>query len=110
MDALLERVWEYSQNNPDGFTITLDMLPATSGYSVAVAETQNSFGKEGLKRVIDYALRHHTTIGGWYNSMDGRYYFDATIIVQDRDTAIRLGRANNQFAIFDFEKREEIAL
>lgn len=99
--------------NPDGFTVSAHTLdPITTGYAVAVADTQNSFNVAGLCNVIKYMENHPeiNAFGGWYNSENGRFYFDATIIVADRDQAIDLGRANKQIAIFDLANMEEIKL
>jgi len=99
--------------NPDGFTVDAKTLkPVTTGYAVAVAATQNSFNKEGLDRVINYVLAHKeiNAFGGWYNSENGSYYYDATIIVDDLSTALELGRKNGQLAIFDLETLTEIRL
>lgn len=99
--------------NPDGFTVDKNTFePITSGYSVAVAETQNSFGNYGAAKVVSYANKHEeiTALGGWYNSKNGQFYFDAVIIVNDLETAIRLGRENGQIAIFDLNSMQEIEL
>lgn len=99
--------------NPDGYTVDARTLqPVTSGYAVAVAATQNSFGPEGLARVIRYVENNPevNAFGGWYDSESGLYYYDATIIVQDLKRAIELGRANDQLAIFDLTNCKEIRL
>lgn len=91
-------------NNKEGFTVNAATLePVTSGYAVAVADTQNSFGLEGLANVVKYVGEHPeiNAFGGWYNSENKMYYFDATVIVKDLKIAIELGRANKQLAIFD---------
>ena len=91
-------------NNKDGFTVTAATLqPVTTGYAVAVAATQNSFGLEGLANVVKYVDEHPeiNAFGGWYNSENKMYYFDATVIIEDLKTAIEIGRANKQIAIFD---------
>lgn len=91
-------------NNKDGFTVNAATLqPVTTGYAVAVAATQNSFGLEGLANVVKYVSEHPeiNALGGWYNSKNNMYYFDATIIVEDLKKALELGRANKQLAIFD---------
>lgn len=91
-------------NNKDGFTVNAATLqPVTTGYAVAVAATQNSFGLEGLANVVKYVSEHPeiNAFGGWYNSKNNMYYFDATIIVEDLRKALELGRANKQLAIFD---------
>lgn len=91
-------------NNKDGFTVNAATLqPVKSGYAVAVADTQNSFGLEGLANVVKYVSEHPEidAFGGWYNSENNKFYFDATLIVNDLKTAIEIGRANKQLAIFD---------
>ena len=102
-----------AMNNKEGFTVNAATLqPVTKGYAVAVADTQNSFGIDGLSNVIKYVANHTevNAFGGWYNSENGQYYYDATIIVNDLATAKELGRLNEQIAIFDLANLEEIRL
>lgn len=96
--------------NPEGFTFNLHTMNyQKSGYAVACKETQNSFGREGLAKVLAYCINNDVEcVGGWYDSESGNYYFDATRIVKDREEAILLGRANDQLAIFDLDSLEEI--
>lgn len=106
--------------NPDGFTVNAENLqPVKSGYAVALKKTQNSFGAEGLAKVANVIdelqdsgnLNGRTlAFGGWYDSESGLYYYDATVIYQDREKAIEAGRANEQIAIFDLENLKEIRL
>ena len=100
-------------DNKEGFTVNAATLqPVTTGYAVAVADTQNSFGIEGLANVVKYVSEHPNinAFGGWYNSENNMYYFDATVIVNDLEAAKELGRINNQIAIFDLANLEEIRL
>lgn len=102
-----------AKQNPDGFTVDKNTLePITEGWAVAVSETQNSFGEEGLKQVIEHAEQksYIEAIGGWLNSEDGQYYFDAVMVVQDYETAAELGYRNKQKAIFDLYTGEEFKL
>lgn len=99
--------------NNAGFTVSAaNLQPVTTGYAVAVADTQNSFGLEGLANVVKYVSEHPevNAFGGWYNSENNMYYFDATVIVDDLATAMELGRANKQIAIFDLANLKEIKL
>lgn len=99
--------------NKDGFTVDAATLqPVTNGYAVAVADTQDSFGLEGLANVIRYVSEHPevNAYGGWYNHNNNKYYFDATIIVDDLIAAIELGRFHKQLAIYDLTKGEPIDL
>lgn len=102
-----------AMNNKDGFTVNAaNLQPVTTGYAVAVADTQDSFGLEGLANVVKYVSEHPevNAFGGWYNSENNMYYFDATVIVDDLKTAQELGRANKQIAIFDLANLKEIRL
>lgn len=99
--------------NKEGYTVDAQTLePVTTGYAVAVADTQDSFGPEGLAKVVRYLQDHPevNAFGGWYNSENGQYYYDATIIVNDLNQAIELGRAHGQIAIFDLTNCKEIRL
>ena len=98
--------------NVSGFTIDAQTLqPVTGGYAVAIKETQNNFGNEGIKRVLEAVKSGKANaIGGWYDDQTGLYYYDATLVVSDLETAIRLGIANDQLAIFDLNRMEEIRL
>lgn len=59
------------------------------GYAVAYAATQDIYDRAGLERAILHARVHVGIVGGWYNSQNGRYYFDSVRIYQTRDAAIR---------------------
>ena len=99
--------------NKDGFTVNAaNLQPVKSGYAVAVSDTQDSFGLEGLANVIKYVSEHPNinAFGGWYNTENNMYYFDATVIVDDLETAKDLGRYNKQIAIFDLANLKEIKL
>ena len=82
-------------------------------------QTQNSFGTEGLAKVANTIEELQDSgnlngrilaFGGWYDSESGLFYYDATVIYQDREKAIEAGRANEQIAIFDLSNLEEIRL
>ena len=99
--------------NTEGFTVSANTLaPITIGYAVAVKDTQNSFGFAGMVEVYKYIQQHPeiNAVGGWYNQDNGKFYFDATIVCKDLDTALELGRAHNQIAIFDLNTLTEIRL
>lgn len=104
----------FAAANPSGFTIDARTgeIPA-SGYCVALAQTQNSHGLDGFARVlslIQSGTTRATCVGGWLDTETGLYYYDATVLVQDRAAAEALGRANKQIAIFCLDTCEEIRL
>lgn len=97
--------------NPDGYTVDAHTLqPITTGYAVVGAETQNSFGEEGLKNVVDFVLTHAgaNAFGGWLDSETRAYYYDGTIVVDSLTEAMEIARLNEQFAIFDLANCVEI--
>ena len=84
--------------NPMGFTYNLneDKMQAT-GYAVALSATQNSCGADGFLKVVEYARKDNIEcIGGWLENETDCFYFDATVIVNDKEQAIALGKANGQ--------------
>ena len=119
-NLVLSSVAAIAAINPDGFTVDAATLqPVTSGYAVALKRTQNSFGAEGLAKVANVIEELQASgnlngrilaFGGWYDSESGLFYYDATVIYQDREKAIEAGRANEQIAIFDLSNLEEIRL
>lgn len=111
--SLLIALATIAANNKEGFTINAATLqPVTTGYAVAVAATQNSFGLDGLANVVKYVTAHPevNAFGGWYNQDNKLFYFDATVIVDDLAAALELGRVNKQIAIFDLANLQEITL
>ena len=119
-NLVLSSVAAIAAINPDGFTVNAATLqPVTSGYAVALKRTQNSFGAEGLAKVANVIEDLQASgnlngrilaFGGWYDSESGLFYYDATVIYQEREKAIEAGRANEQIAIFDLSNLEEIRL
>lgn len=111
MKNLILAIAAIAAQSPQGFTIDLNTLqPVESGYCVALAETQNCFGLLGLEKVINVAKKHGAAVGGWYDNESGKYYFDATLVLNNLEDAILLGKLNNQLAVFDLNSQKEIRL
>ncbi|MGG7665163.1 hypothetical protein [Dyadobacter sp. BHUBP1] len=109
MEALIRRIKEIAAENELGFTIRLPNCEfVTSGYVVAMLDTQNSFGDEGLRRVIEMASDTTGIMGGWND--DGLFYWDAVYIIHNRERAIELGKANEQIAIYHIENDDVILI
>ena len=113
---IADKVWAFSQNHPNGFTLDIrTMTEPTEGIAVSFAATQNSHScvpsvaselsssmRDLLDKVVHHALQHEGYIGGWYNSQDGLYYFDSTKLFPENDLkgAIQFGKENEQHSIF----------
>ena len=111
MVNFIDAIQKIAEQNPEGFTVDLITLKRiTKGISVAYIETQDSFGIEGLERVINHALAHDRKVGGWMNEDDGQYYYDSIRIFTDLEEAKRFGRENKQIAIFDLTNLRLIKL
>jgi fructokinase len=111
MEHLLEAVKKIAKRNPEGFTVDLTTLKkVTGGISVACLETQNCFGDEGLKRVLEHALIHEKKVGGWLDDESGSFYYDSVRIFTNLDEAKKFGRENKQIAIFDITNLRLIKL
>ena len=105
MEQLFEAILKIADANPDGFTVDLTTLKkVTKGISVAYLETQDSFGEEGLKRVLNHALMHEKKVGGWLNEENNQFYFT------NLEEAKQFGRENKQIAIFDIGQMRLIKL
>lgn len=111
MKSLKMAIKAIAKKNPMGFTVELQTLnEVKQGISVAYLETQDSFDDDGLERVIDHALTHSNTVGGWLNEENGKYYYDSCRIFTDLEEAKEFGRQNEQIAIFDIDNLEVIKL
>ena len=100
--------------NPAGFTFNVETneMQAT-GYAVALAASQNSFSADGLESVISLVTSADcpaSCVGGWMDTATGLYYYDATVIIEDRAAAIAFGRLQGQIAIFHLDTLTEIRL
>jgi len=108
-ETLIELVWKIAEENRQGFTIYLPSCePVAKGWAIANSETQNSFGIEGLRAVIVYAWDRNRIVGGWFDSRDGQFYFDAVIVEDDQDKAMIMMVLHNQKGIFNLETFDEL--
>lgn len=111
MEQLFKAINRIAEENPEGFTVDLTTLKkVTKGISVAYLETQDSFGEEGLKRVLNHAKMHEKKVGGWQNEENGQFYFDSIRIFTNLEEAKQFGRENKQIAIFDIGQMRLIKL
>jgi hypothetical protein len=102
LEELIKSLKQIAKENPNGFTVYLkDLSPVKRGWVVALKETQNSFGDDGLKKVITVATTKTGIVGGW--RADGKFYWDAVLIFDNEDMATESGIENEQIAIYQIE-------
>jgi hypothetical protein len=107
---LLNAIELIAFENPDGFTLDLETMELiASGIVVAYQATQDSFGKIGLQTCLEHALNHNKLVGGWRNP-NGLFQFDSVRVFESLPMAIRFGRMQKQYAIFDIDNGWEIVL
>ena len=68
---LVEKVWEFSQSRPEGFTLELSTwTEPKEGISAAYELAESCVDISGLELVINHAQAHEGFVGGWLNSAD----------------------------------------
>ena len=68
MEKLINGLLKISKENPNGFTVYLPSLEkVTRGWVIANELTQDCFGIEGLRKVVEFAMNHNRIIGGWFD-------------------------------------------
>ena len=111
--SISDKVWDFSQTHPDGFTLDIrSMSEPTEGIAVSYLETQNSHSRYQLDKVIRHALSHDGYVGGWLNTENGLYYFDSTKLFPETSLkdAIQFGKENGQCSLFILSSSTDIPL
>lgn len=107
IERLRAAVREFAAQHPEGFTLNLTTMElVTTGIAVGHAETQHCFN---LDEAIAHALYNHGVIGGWRN-LEGRMQWDSVRMFTDLRKAVRWGRKQKQYAVFDIDNGWEIVL
>ena len=108
---MTDKILRLAKAEPGGFTVRLPELERVkSGIVSAYKETQNCFGRIGLEKAIEHSMQHEKVLGGWFNSEDGKYYFDSCKVFTDMNEAIKFGKDHEQIAVFDLTNLRVIEL
>jgi len=103
MEKLLDSLEKLAQENPEGFTVYLPSLEfVSSGWVISNKATQNCFGREGLKKVVEFAMKHNRIVGGYRNA-EGIFQYDSSIVEPNEQIAITLMVIHDQDAIYHLE-------
>lgn len=113
ISTIADKVWAYSQSHPDGFTLDIrTMREPKEGIAVSYAATQNHHSRNQLDEVVTHALQNNGYVGGWYNSMDGLYYFDSSRLFPEGrlNEVIQFGKDNGQQSVYRLSSSTEIPI
>lgn len=112
MNVTINTIAAIAVMNASGFTISADTLqPINEGYAVAIAETQNSFGIDGIANVLRaIGEGKANAIGGWYDDQTGLYYYDAVQVFHNWNEAYNAALKNEQLAFYDLKECNEVRL
>ncbi len=111
ISAIVDSVWEYSLDNPDGFTVAIPSLETpTTGLAVGYYLGSENVGKESLTNVVKHSISNDKYVGGWLDPDDGEYYFDSICIFKDGayDDAYQFALDNQQRAYYDLKNQTTI--
>jgi hypothetical protein len=112
---LKNELLKIAEANKEGFTVKITITPngynltkIDKGFVVAYNDTQNSFDENGLLKCIAHAIGNDKVIGGWFNSDNGKYYFDSCQIVNSEYMANKIAKEQKQIAFYDLSTSREI--
>ena len=100
-------IWAMGKSYPEGFTFDLNTLShPKEGLYVSYKETQNSFSRKSLRKVLKHAHAHGNIVGGWRDPDTGLYYFDSNRRFPEDSlaAAVQFARDNGQHTVYDAKK------
>lgn len=114
----LQQFVQYAQENGGGsLHLPSGNINPTNGYMVSIKGAESKMSLS-LDNAIFFCTKHierlmlngnkDTYFGMWLK--DGTWYYDVSINMDDRDSAIAFGKANEQIAIWDCALGDEIVL
>lgn len=114
----LQQFVQYAQENGGGsLHLPSGNINPTRGYMVSIKGAESKMSLS-LDNAIFFCTKHierlmlsgnkDTYFGMWLK--DGTWYYDVSINMDDEETAIAFGKANEQIAIWDCAKGDEIVL
>ena len=112
MNNTVKKLLTIAEKNKQGFTVDANLKPITKGYAVATKLTQNSFGVTGAAHALAIAffqdVEKFDAVGGWLNTDNGQYYFDAVKVFRTKKQAEKYAQEQGQIAYFHLTTGTEI--
>jgi hypothetical protein len=114
----LQQFVQYAQENGGGsLHLPSGNINPTTGYMVSIKGAESKMNLS-YDNAVFFCTKHieklmlsndnNTWFGLWLK--DGTWFYDISINMDDRDSAIAFGKANEQIAIWDCAKGDEIVL
>lgn len=116
MKRLIEKIIE-TTNKTGGASFNLNVESPKKGFMVATSGNElvipeKDFTRKTLRNYVKSNLKNinakNVNVGTWKEN--GLVYLDISINIQDKKEAIKLGKENNQIAIFDLSNFESVYL
>lgn len=114
MENIKKIIEEIKENGGGTYNKELKSINATSGYMVSLLGYER---KCKTIEEIEKAITENTEIirgldsaylGAWID--EGIVYIDISVLVENKEDALQLGKINNQLAIYDIQNNESIYL
>lgn len=84
-------------------------LSEPGGDLAAFRESLRSVCREFTNNNKDLLAKKGAHFGGWWDKDANKFYLDVSLVIPDRDEAMRVAKQNDQEAIFDLESMETIS-
>lgn len=112
----LNSLVEFIRNKPEGFTVKIDGKVPTKGFAVSPNKSTEMIVEkvtpenlsEFISKNIDQLSQDGYHLGDWFSGDDGMFYLDVSRVMDSLDEAIDMAVRNDQIAVFDLGKLEEI--
>lgn len=114
MENIKTIIREIKENNGGTYNKDLKSINAKRGYMVSLqgyerkCKTDEETEKAIMKNIEIIRGLDNAFLGAWID--EGITYIDISVLVENKDDAMELGKINNQLAIYNIENNESIYL
>lgn len=114
MENIKNIIKEIKENNGGTYNKDLKSINAKSGYMVSLQGYEKKCKSEQeIEKAINENMEivrglDNAYLGAWID--EGIIYIDISVLVENKEDAMELGKINNQLAIYDIENNESIYL
>ena len=96
-----KKLTDIAKKNPDGFTVDRNGVPIATGFTVSVTNGLEWKGQD-IDFIHDVVEKNDRLgFGGWFNERLGEPEIDATLVLDNKEEALKMAREYGQEAIFE---------